>query len=85
MLGNVAGMLCDGAKASCALKISTCTNAAMLAATLAMRRLRVASNEGIVELRPEDSIDNFALLGNEGSDELDKLILDMIIHKKDQT
>ena len=85
VLGNVAGMLCDGAKASCALKISTCTNAAMLAATLAMRRLRVASNEGLVELRPEDSIDNFALLGNEGSDELDKLILDMIIHKKDQT
>ena len=85
VLGNVAGMLCDGAKASCALKISTCTNAAMLAATLAMRHLRVASNEGIVEQRPEYTIDNFALLGNEGSDELDRLILDMIIHKKDAT
>ncbi|BDF69593.1 UPF0597 protein [Oscillospiraceae bacterium] len=83
VLGNVAGMLCDGAKASCALKISTCTNAAMLAATLAMRHLRVQSNEGIVEQKPEYTIDNFAQLGNQGSDELDRLILDMIIHKKD--
>lgn len=82
VLGNVAGVLCDGAKASCALKVSTCTNAAMLAARLAMRRLRVQSNEGIVEERPEYTIDNFATLGNQGSDELDKLILDMIIHKK---
>lgn len=82
VLGNVAGVLCDGAKASCALKVSTCTNAAMLAARLAMRRLRVQSNEGIVEERPEYTIENFALLGNEGSDELDRLILDMIIHKK---
>ena len=82
ILGNVAGVLCDGAKASCALKISSCTNAAMLAARLAMRRLRVQANEGIVDERPEYTIDNFALLGSEGSDELDNLILDMIIHKK---
>ena len=82
VLGNVAGVLCDGAKASCALKVSTCTNAAMLAARLAMRDLRVKSNEGIVEERPEYTIDNFATLGNQGSDELDRLILDMIIHKK---
>ena len=82
VLGNVAGVLCDGAKASCALKVSTCTNAAMLAARLAMRDLRVKSNEGIVEERPEYTIDNFATLGNRGSDELDRLILDMIIHKK---
>ncbi|MEG2455814.1 MAG: L-serine ammonia-lyase, iron-sulfur-dependent, subunit alpha [Oscillospiraceae bacterium] len=83
VLGNVAGMLCDGAKASCALKISTCTSAAMQGAALAMRHLRVRSNEGIVELAPEETIENFALLGNQGSDELDRLILEMIIHKKD--
>jgi len=81
-LGNVAGVLCDGAKSSCALKVSSCTNAAMMAARLAMRHLRVQANEGIVDERPEYTIENFALLGSEGSDELDRLILDMIIHKK---
>lgn len=81
-LGNVAGMVCDGAKSSCALKISTCTNAAMQASLLALRDLRIKSNEGIVEQLSEKTIDNFATLGNEGSDKIDKLILDMIIHKE---
>lgn len=35
-----------------------------------MRHLRVQSNEGIVEQKPEYTIDNFAQLGNQGSDEL---------------
>lgn len=82
VLGNVAGMLCDGAKSSCALKISSCTNAAMQASMLAMNHLRIQSNEGIVERLSENTIDNFALLGNEGSEALDRLVLDMIINKK---
>jgi L-cysteine desulfidase len=81
-LGNVAGMVCDGAKSSCALKISTCTNAAMQASLLALSDLRIKSNEGIVEQLSEKTIDNFATLGNEGSENIDKLILDMIIHKE---
>lgn len=81
-LGNVAGIVCDGAKSSCALKISTCTNAAMQASLLALNHLRIKSNEGIVEQLSEKTIDNFAVLGNEGSETIDKLILDMIIHKE---
>ena len=82
VLGNVAGMVCDGAKSSCALKISSCTNAAFQAALLAMDDLRIRKDEGIVENLSEYTIDNFAALGNQCSDKIDRLVLDMIIHKK---
>ncbi|UQZ88741.1 serine dehydratase subunit alpha family protein [Deltaproteobacteria bacterium Smac51] len=83
VLGNVTGIVCDGAKSSCALKISTCVNAAMQAAMLAMNDLCIGCNEGIVEKLSENTINNFASLGKEGAEELDRLVLDMIIHKKE--
>ena len=49
MVGNVTGMVCDGAKADCALKISTCVNAACQAAAMGTRGVRVQSTDGIVE------------------------------------
>lgn len=82
VLGNVAGMVCDGAKSSCALKISSCVNAAFQAAFLAMDGLRIKSDEGIVENLSEYTIENFAALGNQCSAEIDQCVLDMIIHKK---
>lgn len=81
MIGNVTGMLCDGAKADCALKISSCTNAAFQAAFMAMRGVRVQSTDGIVEQDVEKTIDNFALLGNEGSGPMDAAILQMMLNK----
>lgn len=81
-LGNVAGIICDGAKASCALKVSTCTNAAIQASLLAMHDLRIKPGEGIVEKLSEDTIDNFVILGNEGSGCLDREILKMITNKE---
>lgn len=82
VLGNVTGMVCDGAKSSCALKISSCTNAAYQAALLAMDDLRIQSDEGIVECLSEYTIDNFATLGNQCSDSIDRVVLDMMMHKK---
>ncbi|MFU0833841.1 MAG: Serine dehydratase subunit alpha family protein [Oscillospiraceae bacterium] len=81
MVGNVTGMLCDGAKADCALKISTCTSAAMQAAFLAMKGLRIQNTDGIVEEDVEKTIENFATLGNKGSVTIDSLILEMMIRK----
>ncbi|QNK40111.1 L-cysteine desulfidase family protein [Caproicibacter fermentans] len=81
MIGNVTGMLCDGAKADCALKISTCTNAAMQAAFMAMKGLCVQKTDGIVDNDVEKSIDNFATLGNKGSSGMDPLVLEMMLHK----
>ena len=82
MIGNVTGMLCDGAKADCALKIATCTNAAMQSALMAMRGIRVLSTDGIVENDVEKTISNFATLGNEGSVTLDQIVLDMMLKKQ---
>ncbi|MBE6898180.1 MAG: serine dehydratase subunit alpha family protein [Ruminococcaceae bacterium] len=81
MVGNVTGMCCDGAKPDCALKIATCVNAAWQAALLAMKGIRVQSNEGIVDEDVDKTIANFCLLGNEGSVELDRLMLNIMLEK----
>ena len=82
MIGDVAGMLCDGAKADCSLKISTCVNAAFQAAFMSLRGVRVQSTDGIVETDVEKTMDNFARLGNQGSGPLDAVILDMMLSKE---
>lgn len=82
MIGNVTGMLCDGAKADCALKVSTCTNAAIQASRMALKGLRVAATDGIVAEDVETTINNFAELGSKGSAALDEMILQMMLDKK---
>ena len=67
MVGNVTGMVCDGAKADCALKISTCVNAACQAAAMGVRGVRVQSTDGIVEHNVEYTLDNFATLSTHGT------------------
>lgn len=81
MFGDVAGMLCDGAKADCALKICTCVFSAFQCAAMALNNECVKSTDGIVEKDPEDTIRNFVKLGNEGSPAADSLILEMLLNK----
>jgi L-cysteine desulfidase len=81
MMGNVTGMLCDGAKAGCALKVSTCTNVAVHSAILAIEGIAIQSTDGIIENDAERTIDNLCALGNEGTREADKIILDIMLHK----
>ncbi len=81
MIGNVTGMLCDGAKPDCSLKIGTCVNAACHVALLAMKGIRVEETEGIVAGCVEQTIENFALIANEGSSKLDNLILQIMTTK----
>lgn len=81
MFGTVTGMLCDGAKADCALKVSACTFSAFQCAAMALRNEYVKSTDGIVETDPEETINNFVLLGNEGSPKSDDLILEMLLKK----
>ena len=81
MFGNVSGMLCDGAKADCALKISTCVIAAFQCAAMALRSESMKATDGIVETDPEETIRNFVRLGNEGSSKCDDLILEMLLQK----
>ena len=82
MAGNVVGMLCDGAKADCALKISTCINAAVQAALMASQGVRVASTDGIVEEDPEKTLENFSAISRNCSHTLDSAVIQMMLSKK---
>ncbi|MDR3565704.1 MAG: L-serine ammonia-lyase, iron-sulfur-dependent, subunit alpha [Negativicutes bacterium] len=82
MLGNVTGMLCDGAKPGCAMKIATCTNAAVQSALLAIEGLGITETEGIIERIPRHSIENLCRIGNEGTAEADRIILDIMLNKQ---
>lgn len=81
MLGNVTGMLCDGAKPGCALKVATVSGAAVTAALLAVEGQSVGGDEGIVAEDPEESIVNFCTLSKQSSLSIDPLILEIMVKK----
>lgn len=85
MLGNISGILCDGAKAGCALKLSTCANAAVQSARLAIRNVVIRPTDGIIEDDVEKTIDNFCSLANEGSHGMDQMILGIMLRKANET
>jgi len=85
MLGNVTGMLCDGAKGGCALKVATCTSAACMSAKLAMNGISIGCTEGIIENDAEKTIDNLCRLGNQGSLETERIILDIMLNKENMS
>lgn len=82
MVGNIAGMICDGAKSSCALKVASAVGAGIQAVMLAMSGTAVPGNEGIVDADIEICIANLGRLGSTGMRETDKVILDIMLHKK---
>lgn len=81
MSATLAGMICDGAKATCALKVAACANAACLAAGLALQGLSPDYNNGIVGSGEEDTIDYFIRTSNDGLEMMDAVILDIIMEK----
>lgn len=85
MVGNVAGMICDGAKSSCALKVASAVGAGIQAAMLALQGSAVPGNEGIVSDDIEACIGNLGALGSEGMRETDKVILEIMLNKKPET
>lgn len=82
MLGNVTGILCDGAKGGCALKVATCTSAACLSSSLALNGIAIGSHDGIIDHDPEKTINNLCLLSTDGSLESDRIILDIMLEKE---
>lgn len=81
MTGNIAGMICDGAKQSCTLKMATCVYAAVLASDLAMRGFALKKTNGIVGGDEEDTIENFVKVSTEGLANMDNVIMDIIMNK----
>ncbi|KAB2336047.1 serine dehydratase subunit alpha family protein [Cytobacillus depressus] len=80
-IGNVSGMICDGAKAGCAMKVSTCSNVAVQSALLALNHQEIQSTDGFIHDDVEKSIESFCKLGNEGTRQTDELILKLMMEK----
>lgn len=81
MIANLAGMVCDGAKPSCALKVSSGVSTAVLSAMLAIQNKHVSSVEGIVEDDVDRTIHNMTRMGAEGMNETDRMVLEIMTNK----
>lgn len=81
MIANLTGMICDGAKPSCALKLSSGVSTAVLSAMLAMQHKCVSSVEGIIDDDVDRSILNLTTIGRDGMNETDRLVLEIMTDK----
>ncbi len=82
MVANLTGMICDGAKPSCSLKVTSGVATAVLSATLAMNQRVTTSLEGIIENDVDNCIRNLTSIGRNGMSETDALILKIMTSKK---
>ena len=81
MIANLTGMICDGAKPSCALKISSGVSTALLSALLSMEGKCVTSAEGIVDDDVDKCIHNLTSIGADAMRATDDMVLDIMTHK----
>ncbi len=81
MIGDVSGMICDGASNSCAMKVSTSASAAWKAVLMALDDTAVTGNEGIVAHNVEQSISNLCALACRSMQETDKQIIEIMASK----
>ena len=81
MVGNITGMVCDGAKVGCALKVASGVSSSVQAAVLAMDNICISSNDGIIEDCIEKTICNLGRIGAEGMQTTDRMILDIMVCK----
>ena len=81
MIANLTGMICDGAKPSCSLKIASGVSTALLSALLAMEGRHVTQIEGIVDDDVDRSIRNLTGIGADAMAKTDDMVLDIMTHK----
>lgn len=81
MVANLTGMICDGAKPSCSMKISSGVGTAMMSAMLAMEGKCVSQAEGIINEDVDATICNLTSIGKEAMTVTDRYVLNIMIHK----
>ncbi len=81
MIANLTGMICDGAKPSCALKLMSGVSTAVMSAMLAIQNKHVTSQEGIIDDDVDKSIHNLTSIGKNGMDVTDRFVLDIMTSK----
>ncbi len=84
MVANLTGMICDGAKPSCALKVTSGVSTAVYSAMMAMAGTSVTEMEGIVDSDVDVTIDNLTRIGLKAMDHADAEILDIMLGKQNK-
>ena len=81
MIANLTGMICDGAKPSCSMKLTSGVSTAVISAMMAMDGHCVTPVEGIIEEDVDKCIRNLTAIGRDGMNETDRLVLGIMTHK----
>ena len=81
MIGNITGMVCDGAKVGCALKVASGVSSAVQSSILALDNICISENDGIIEKDIEKTIRNLGSIGSVGMKTTDDMILDIMVCK----
>ncbi len=81
MAGNITGMVCDGAKVGCAMKVASGVSCAVQSAVLALRGTCIPSTDGIIDDDVENTIRNIGKIGSAGMKATDRMILDIMLCK----
>ena len=81
MVGNITGMVCDGAKVGCAMKVASGVSCALQSAVLAREGICISEHDGIIEKDIEKTIQNLGRIGSVGMQNTDNMILDIMVCK----
>lgn len=82
LLGDLAGVICDGAKAGCSLKLATASGTAVQSALFSLHGIDVKETDGIVAGTPEQTMKNMGQISTQGMIDTDQTILQIMIQKK---
>ena len=81
MIGNITGMVCDGAKVGCAMKVASGVSSALQSAVLAREGICISEHDGIIEKDIEKTVQNLGRIGSIGMQNTDNMILDIMVCK----
>lgn len=81
MIGNITGMVCDGAKVGCAMKVASGVSSALQSAVLARDGMCISEHDGIIEKDIEKTIQNLGRIGSVGMQHTDDMILNIMVCK----
>ncbi|OOF46562.1 hypothetical protein BKK51_02095 [Rodentibacter trehalosifermentans] len=81
MIGDISGIICDGAANSCAMKVSTSVASGYKAVLMAMDETHVTGNEGIVEHDLDRTIDNLCAIASKSMPHIDRQVIEIMVNK----
>lgn len=81
MIGNITGMVCDGAKVGCAMKVASGVSSSIQSAVLALNGIHVCETDGIIDKDIEKTISNLGKIGSSGMEVADELIQRIMVCK----